>query len=85
MRGEQLFIKRVVTYPNEFYPDGGSTVEVWTNDRYLELETLAPVRSAEPGQSVEHVEYWALKKVVDPSIEGNALQERILPILLKTD
>jgi len=85
LRGEHLFIKRVVTYPDECYPDGGSTVEVWTNDRYLELETLAPVRSAEPGQMVEHVEFWALKKVVDPSTEGHAFEERIVPILLKTN
>ncbi len=40
------------------YPDYGSTVEVYTNDHMLELETLAPLVTLAPGESTTHDEVW---------------------------
>lgn len=46
--------------PDATYPDMGSAVEVFTLPFMLELETLAPMRSIEPGETAEHVESWTL-------------------------
>lgn len=46
--------------PTATYPDRNSAVEVFTNESILELETLAPLRTVEPGETVSHVERWEL-------------------------
>ena len=55
-----LFVKRFNYQPCCGYPDGGCSVEMYTNERMLELETLGPLTSLEPGESVKHVERWYL-------------------------
>lgn len=40
------------------YPDCGCVVESCSNKDYCEIETLAPLEMLEPGESVEHIEYW---------------------------
>lgn len=62
-----LFVKTYDYVPNRVYPDKGSSVEVFTNDFMLELETLGPVLTLEPGAAVEHVEnWWLFRDVPDP-------------------
>lgn len=51
-------LKRFPYVPGGNYPDFGSTVEVYTNEDMLELETLAPLQSIGPGVSVAHEEVW---------------------------
>jgi hypothetical protein len=55
-----LFVKRAAYDPRAEYYDFGSSSECYCNDRFLELETLAPVGQLEPGASVTHVETWEL-------------------------
>jgi hypothetical protein len=55
-----LFIKRFVIEPLVVYPDGGCTVESYTNPEFLELESLGPMVLLEPGESTYHVERWYL-------------------------
>lgn len=59
-RGAEVFLKRVAFDPAAEYPDFGSNFEFFTNDRMLEVETLAPLRPIEPGAVAEHVEQWFL-------------------------
>ncbi len=59
-RQNLLFVKCFDYDPDAFYPDNGCSVESYTNDRFLELETLGPLELLEPGDSVEHVEHWFL-------------------------
>lgn len=40
------------------YPDDGCNVEVYTCAEYLELETLGPLSTLEPGQELYHSEQW---------------------------
>ncbi len=56
----QLFVKCYRYEPEAVYPDYGCSVEVFVWDRFLELETLAPLRRLEPGACAVHVEHWFL-------------------------
>jgi hypothetical protein len=57
-----LFVKQFVQEKGE-YPDFGCSVEVYTNADMLELETVGPLKTLEPGGAAEHVETWTVKKV----------------------
>ncbi len=58
LRAGILFCKRFALSADSPYPDRNCNVEVYCNDRVIELETLAPLVRLEPGQSTEHVEEW---------------------------
>ena len=62
------------------YPDFGSTVEVYTNNLFLELETLGPLRRIEPGEVNRHVELWKVIKVGPLAIAEKDVEEKVLPI-----
>jgi hypothetical protein len=64
LRAGVLFEKTFSMAEGAEYPDMGVTVEVFTNARMLELETLAPMIKLGPGASVEYEEVWTLKKGV---------------------
>jgi hypothetical protein len=55
-----LFAKTVPLVEGARYPDYGVNFELFTNHEMLELETLAPLVSFAPGQTLEHTEHWAL-------------------------
>jgi hypothetical protein len=61
----ELFIKRyeAITAPAA-YPDFGCTFETFTNADILELETLGPLTTLAPGQSVSHTERWTAHRGV---------------------
>ena len=60
-----LFVKRAEYFPQAAYYDMGSSSECYCNDKFLELETLAPITKIEPGASVTHTETWELYANVD--------------------
>jgi hypothetical protein len=63
--GSDLFIKRYHAEGSPAdYPDFGCSFETFTNANMLELETLGPLTTLEPGAAVEHVERWTLHKNV---------------------
>jgi hypothetical protein len=74
LRGGILFCKRFDPQAELAHADLGSNVEVYCNDRLLELETLAPLSVLEPGAEASHEERWELHRVgdVDSSAEGLA-------------
>lgn len=53
-----VFRKEFAPQPGRPHPDMGCNTEVYTNDRHIELETLGPLVTLEPGQTVEHFERW---------------------------
>jgi hypothetical protein len=55
-----LFVKRAAFDRQARYYDYGSSSECYCNDRFIELETLAPVATIVPGASVAHTETWEL-------------------------
>ncbi len=58
-----VFIKRFSFEDNVRYPDFDVYVEVYANDKILELETLGPLRKVPPGEANIHKEIWYLAKV----------------------
>jgi len=57
-----LFIKSFTHLPGRDYPDMGCSVETFTNQGMLEVETLGPLVQLPPGKTVEHIEDWWLFK-----------------------
>lgn len=60
LAGGVLFFKRFAWDPAAVYPDNGCNLEVFSNGRMLELESLGPLTHLHQNQSVEHVEQWEL-------------------------
>ena len=69
-----LFVKRAAFDPQAKYCDFGSSSECYCNDRFLELETLAPVGVLAPGASAAHIETWELYPNVDFPKDEDAAQ-----------
>jgi hypothetical protein len=49
-----------------------SNCEVYVWNRFLEVETLGPLATLEPGAASVHVETWELHRVpgIEPTIKG---------------
>jgi hypothetical protein len=55
-----LFLKRFSHDPAGQYPDGGATIEVYSNHEFLELENLGPLTTIGPGEEIVLREDWWL-------------------------
>lgn len=78
-----LFVKFFEAVPAAVYPDLNSSVEMFTNDLILEVETLGPLASLAPGATAEHVETWILlDDVPQPENETNVV-DQIFPLVEK--
>jgi len=83
-RAGHLFVARAAHQPDALYPDANSSIEVFFNDEFLEIETLGPLVTLESGAVVEHVEHWFLfRDVPEPASEAD-VDEHVLPIIAQT-
>lgn len=55
-----LFRKSFEAHTEYTYPDNNCNAEMYCNDQFVELESLAPLTSLCPGDSVNHKEKWKL-------------------------
>ncbi|MEN6551126.1 MAG: hypothetical protein ABFC79_04650 [Candidatus Cryosericum sp.] len=55
-----VFVERFPWVAGAEYPDFGVNCESYTTDFMLEMETLSPLQTLQPGQSLEHTESWQL-------------------------
>jgi len=78
-----LFVKTFDYKSGVLYPDLGCSVESFTNEAFLELETLGPLTLLEPGKSVEHVENWFLFRDVPEPRNDSDIDQNILPLIQK--
>lgn len=60
--GSDLFIKRATAQDPRKQPDFGCSYETFTNEQFLEMETLGALANVQPGGSVEHTEHWTVHK-----------------------
>jgi hypothetical protein len=68
-----LFVKRAEYKANAEYYDWGGSTESYCNNKFIELETLAPITTIPPGGTATHVETWDLYKDIEcPQSEGDA-------------
>ncbi|HMZ07160.1 MAG TPA: hypothetical protein PK078_06030 [Anaerolineales bacterium] len=66
-----LFVKRAAYNAQTEYYDFGSSSEFYCNDKFLELETLSPIVTIQPGAWAEHVETWELyNNIAEPQNEN---------------
>lgn len=80
--GNELFVKRTDADPARTYPDFGCSYETFTNEKFLEIETLGPMTKIPAGGTVEHVERWSLHKNISiPAWTDADLDRVLLPIL----
>lgn len=75
-----LFVKRFSRIEGVAYPDGGANFETFSNEEFLELETLGPLISLAPGESVSHEEKWALYRNVPPCESESDVDAHIMPL-----
>lgn len=55
------FTKRWTPQPDRPHVDFGCNAEVYASEYHIELETLGPLATIAPGDSVEHLEEWDIK------------------------
>jgi hypothetical protein len=78
----EVFIKRADAIAGEPYPDFGCSFETFTNNEFLEMETLSPLTKLQPGRTAEQTEYWTLHRNVKlPAITDEAIDAAILPLV----
>lgn len=65
-----LFKKSFGALAGENYPDNNSNAELYCNDEFIELESLSPLVTLDPGESSQHVETWHLSEGIDSLPEG---------------
>lgn len=76
-----LFVRTFRFFKDGEYPDFGCSVELFTDDRMLELEVLGPLQTVKPGETAVLKEQWFLfSNVLVPENEKD-IGDNILPII----
>ena len=78
------FIKRHTFDPKACYPDMGCNAEIFTNENFLELESVGGLVDLKPGASVNHVETWHIGPAVKRDASDPALLKALKPLLSAT-
>ncbi|HEX3045306.1 MAG TPA: hypothetical protein VHY08_11150, partial [Bacillota bacterium] len=76
-----LFQKKFAYDSAATYPDAGVNVELYTNHRMLELETLSPLRTVAPGATETHTETWILQQGLGQIKTEADVESQVIPIL----
>ena len=82
LRDQHLFLKLFDYVEDAIYPDFGCSVEVYTRDTFLEVETLGPLQKIAPGGIVEHIERWFLFREVKAAAAAPLSEETIEKVVL---
>lgn len=84
VRAGGLFLKRAKVIPRAQYPDFGCNFEVFTNSEFLELETLGPLVTLQPGESTQHTEHWWVFDGLSSISTEDSIRQAIHPLVAKT-
>jgi len=78
--GSDLFVKRYDADPSKPHPDFGASYETFTNEKFLEIETMGPMSKVPSGAYIEHIERWSLHKNVQvPAWTDAEIDRNVLP------
>ena len=83
-QGRTLFVKRFAYEAGATYPDLGSNSEIYTQRTFIELESLAPLRTLEPGGVASHEERWFLFDGVELGPTDAAVESALAGPLART-
>ena len=78
----EAFVKQTPADAAKTYPDFGCTFETFTNNEFLEIETLSPMTKVAPEGVAEHVEHWSLHRGVRLAGFGDEELDRVIGPLL---
>lgn len=75
-----FFLKRFSVRREETYPDNNCNAEVYTNDRFIELESLGPLVELQPQEEVVLTETWEVYELdlVPPDLFGGKTLKQVL-------
>jgi hypothetical protein len=79
----EIFLKEYFPCPGMAHPEFGASFEIFTNQDFLELETMGPLAKLGKDESLTHVEQWSLHKGELAEISDAALDAALLPVLSK--
>lgn len=74
-----IFVKRFPYLEGQTYPDGGCNYETFTNQDMLEIESLGPLLTLEPGEEASHEERWELLPQVGALPNEGLIERELLP------
>ena len=78
----EVFVKRTKADPAKTYPDFGCSFETFTNNEFLELETVGPMTKVAPGKTVEQVEHWGVfHNVQVRDLNDDELDRELFPLV----
>jgi hypothetical protein len=77
------FLKMFDYKQGKTYPDGGCNFETFTNQEMLEVESLGPLTTLQPGETAEHTERWKLLPEIGALPNEGAIERELLPRLTK--
>lgn len=78
----EAFVKQTQSDPAKAYPDFGCSFETFTNNEFLEIETLSPLTKVQPDQNAAHVEHWSLHRGIRlATFTDDELDRAVLPLL----
>jgi len=78
----EAFVKRTSPDPTKTYPDFGASFETFTNNEFLEVESLGPLGVVRQGQTVELIEHWGLfRNVLLKDWDDDELDRVLLPLV----
>lgn len=72
INGGQALVKYIEYQHGAEYPDGGCSTEVYTNNLFEELESLSPLYTLAPEESMVHTETWTLADGIDVTDKTDA-------------
>lgn len=70
--GGEVFRKEFATFhDSEVYFDNGCSFETYNCDKFIEIETLGPIKTVAPKEQIEHTEKWYLYKSDNPDLSSD--------------
>lgn len=67
--GDELFVKWSTLHrDDDHYVDFGADLQCYRDERFLELETLGPLVTLQPGKRATHREVWTLTEVPEDGL-----------------
>ena len=76
-----LFLKEYFPAPGMAHPEFGASFEIFTNQDFLELETMGPFTKLAKDEALTHVEHWSLHKAELAEVSDAAMDAALLPFL----
>ncbi|MDY7040864.1 MAG: hypothetical protein SVX38_08365 [Chloroflexota bacterium] len=81
LRRDHLFLKSFEYVEGARYPDYGCSLEMYTDEQILELETLGPLQLLAPGDVAEHIEHWFLFRGIKGGEDEESIAQTVMPLV----